>query len=164
MVRVREEEKTREDFPTHEYLIYFIERPERNWWDYVFRTRLGFRHCFVMQWCEWSQRWIMVDWRQSRTDFIVFFDFEVEGFLRHIGEVHGTVVRFYPPDRPDDAGGLITYCSNIISRFLGLGNSVILTPYGLYRRLLASGGEVVFSWRDQADGQQTKADAAAERA
>ena len=164
MGSVREKEKTREDFPTHEYLIYFIERPDRNWWDWVFRTREGFRHCFVLQWCEWSNRWIMVDWRQSRTDFIVLFDFEAEVFLRHIGEMKGTVVRFEPPNRPDDAGGLITYCSNIISRFLGLGNSVILTPYGLYRRLLEAGGEVVFSWREEADGQQTKTDSSTKRA
>jgi len=148
---VRQEKKTREDFTTHHYLIYFTEREGRNWWDWVFRTREGFRHCFVMQWCEWSNRWIMVDWRQSRTDFIIFFDFEVEEFLRHIGELKGTVVKFEVPNRPEDVGGLIAYCSNIISRFLGLGNSVILTPYGLYRRLLASGGEVVFSWRDEAD-------------
>ena len=105
----------------------------------------------------------MVDWRQSRTDFIVFFDCEIEGFIRNIGAVHGTVVKFTAPNRPDDAGGLITYCSNIISRFLGLGNTVILTPYGLYRRLLDAGGEVVFSWRDEAHEPQTKADATAER-
>lgn len=163
MVGVRQEEKTRENFQTHDYLIYFVERPDRNWWDWVFRTREGFRHCFVTQWCEWSQRWIMVDWRQSRTDFIVFFDFEVESILRHIGAMKGTVVRFKAPARSDEAGGLITYCSNIISRFIGLGNSVILTPYGLYRRLLKSGGEVVFSWRDETNEQQTQADGGTER-
>jgi hypothetical protein len=150
VVSVRKE-KTREDYLAHEYLIFFIERPDRSWWDYVFRTRLGFRHCFVMQWCEWSRRWIMVDWRQSRTDFTVFFDFEVEGFIQNIGVVNGTVVRFTAPNRLDSAGGLVTYCSNIISRYLGLGNTIILTPYGLYRRLLDAGGEVVFSWKDQKD-------------
>lgn len=147
MVSVREE-KTREDYKTLEYLIFFIERPGRDWWDYLFNTREGFRHCFVMQWCEWSNRWIMVDWRQSRTDFIVLFDFEAEMFMRCIGAQKGTVVRFRPINAPD-TGSLITYCSNIISRFLGLGNRIILTPYGLYRRLLTAGGEVVFSWRDE---------------
>jgi len=145
------QEKTREEYVTHEYLIYFIERPDRNWWDYVFHTRLGFRHCFVMQWCEWSKRWLMVDWRQSRLDFIILFDFEAEVMLRHIGEMQGTVVRFASPKLSDETGGLLTYCSNIISRFLGLGNTLILTPYGLYRRLIDAGGEVVFSWRDEAD-------------
>ena len=156
-------EKTREEYLAHEYLIYFIERPERQWWDWMFRTRPGFRHCFVMQWCDWSQRWIMVDWRQSRTDFIIFFDHEAKTIMRNIGAMQGTVVRFTAPIRPDDAGGLITYCSNIISRFLGLGNTVILTPYGLYRRLLDAGGEVVFSWRDELDGQQTKTNSSSER-
>ena len=93
----------------------------------------------------------MVDWRQSRTDFTIFFDFEVEIILRAMTASKGTVVKFTAPPRSEDKGGLITYCSNIISRYIGLGNSVILTPYGLYRRLLKSGGEVVFSWRDEAD-------------
>jgi hypothetical protein len=104
----------------------------------------------------------MVDWRQSGTDFIVFFDFEVELMLRHIADVKGTVVKFQAKPLPDDSGGLITYCSNIISRYIGLGNSLILTPYGLYRRLLKSGGEVVFSWRDT-DEQQTQANSSTSR-
>ena len=82
---------------------------------------------------------------------MVFFDFEAEMILRRMKEAKGTVVRINAPPRSDNEGGLITYCSNIISRYIGLGNSVILTPYGLYRRLLKSGGEVVFSWRDEAD-------------
>ena len=92
----------------------------------------------------------MVDWRQARTDFIILFDFEAEMMLRNVGLMKGTVVKLTVPARNDDEGSLITYCSNIISRFLGLGNSIILTPHGLYRRLLKSGGEVVFSWRDDA--------------
>ena len=104
----------------------------------------------------------MVDWRQSKTDFTIYFDFEVEQFMRQMSEVNGTVVAFETTERPNDAGGLITYCSNIISRFLSLGNTVILTPYGLYRRILAAGGEVVYSWRDEGE-QQTKADSRTER-
>ena len=90
----------------------------------------------------------MIDWRLSRTDLVVMFDFEVEVFLGQIGAVHGTAVKYIAPKQNDELVGPITYCSNITARFLGLGNPVILTPYGLYRRLLKSGGEVVFSWRD----------------
>lgn len=78
--------------------------------------------------------------------------------LRSIHLMKGTVVSFTPAERPDSAGYAITYCSNMLSRFLGLGNSVILTPFGLYRRLLKSGGEVVFDWRDASDGPETKTD------
>lgn len=155
------EEKARADFPTHRHLIYFIDRDDRNWWDYVFRTREGFRHCFVTHWCEWSNRWLMLDWRQSKTDFTIFFDFEIESLIRHIGEFKGTVVAFEAIEPANEGGSLLTYCSNIISRYLGLGNSLILTPYGLYRRLLASGGEVVFCWRDE-DEQQAKTEQATE--
>ncbi len=149
MAGVREKEKTRADYTQHKYIVCFIERDGVGWWDWVFRTRLGFRHCFVAQWCEWSQRWIMVDWRQARTDFTIFFDFEMEAILRTMHAVHGTVVEITPIELNEESGGLITYCSNIIGRFMGLGNSVLLTPYGLYRKLLAAGGEVVYSWRDE---------------
>jgi len=145
---VRQEAPCRESLPPREYLIYFIERPDRNWWDWVFRTREGFRHCFAMQFCEWSNRWIMIDWRQYRTDCMVLFDFEAQAMISHVGQAKGTVVRFWPTEEPC-RGGLITYCSNMISRVLGLGNKVILTPYGLYRTLIAAGGEVVYCWRDE---------------
>ena len=105
----------------------------------------------------------MVDWRQSRTDFTIFFDFEIEQFMREMHILNGTVVELTVPSTDDESGGLLTYCSNIISRFMGLGNTLILTPYGLYRRILAAGGEVVYSWRDDADGQQAETDSRAKR-
>ena len=79
---------------------------------------------------------------------MILFDFEAEQLMRNAGEVKATVVRFWAGREPS-CGGLITYCSNIISRYLGLGNRVILTPYGLYRTLIAAGGEVVYCWRDE---------------
>lgn len=164
MAVVRQEKKTREDFTQHDYLIYFLDREDRSWWDWVFRTREGFRHCFLLQWCEWSNRWIMLNWRQSRTDFIILFDFEAEAFLRDMLAYKGTVVSFKADLKENENGALISYCSNIISRFLGLGNAVLLTPYGLYRRLLKSGGEVVFCWRDEANEYETKTDNATETA
>ena len=106
----------------------------------------------------------MVDWRQSRTDFTIFFDFEIEAFLSQMHAIHGTVVELTPPTQEYEEGGMITYCSNIISRFMGLGNAIILTPYGLYRRILAAGGEVVYSWRDEdVQIEQSEADTCTSR-
>ena len=92
-----------------------------------------------------------MDWRQSRTDFTIYFDFEVEQILGTIGLLKGTVVQWTGPAQDGDSGFLLTYCSNILSRYLGLGNDLILTPESLYRRLLKSGGEVVFTWKDTKD-------------
>lgn len=152
---IRQEETTRKDLRAHDCLIFFIDRDNRAWWDWIGFTREGFRHCFMVQWCEWSKRWIAVDWRETTTDFIIFFDFEIEMLVKGIGRRKGTVIRFRRIEDPIRTGGLITYCSNIISRFLGLGNSLILTPYGLYRRLLKSGGEVVFDWRSHEHKAET---------
>ena len=156
-------EKTRAQYRAHDCLIYFVDRDERNWWDWLGLTSEGFRHCFLMQWCEWSQRWILIDWRQSSADFIILFDFEATLLLANIFRAKGTVVRYRVKPAPDKRVRLITYCSNMISRFLGLGDSIVLTPYGLYRRLLASGGEVVFRWSDNNE-HKTQANGTAETA
>lgn len=100
----------------------------------------------------------MVDWRRTRTDFVMFFDFEIEKFMRGMAGAKGTVVRFTGTATPVNSGGMVSYCSNITARFVGLGSPLVLTPYGLYRRLLKAGGEVVFSWRDESEKQQTQAD------
>ncbi len=84
--------------------------------------------------------------------------------MQHISSQKGTVVSFKIDLKENENGALISYCSNIISRFLGLGNTVLLTPYGLYRRLLKSGGEVVFCWRDEANEYEAKTDNATETA
>ena len=91
----------------------------------------------------------MIDWRQSRTDLDILFTFEVEAHLRGLHLLKGTVVELDARKLAHENGTLITYCSNVIPRFLGLRNKLILTPYGLYRMLLKSGGEVVYSWRDE---------------
>lgn len=103
----------------------------------------------MVRYCDWSKRWILIDWRQSHTDFLIFFDFEIQELMQRIHEQKGTVVRFAQIPAPTHARGLVTYCSNMISRYVGLGNRLILTPYRLYRMLLQSGGEVVYSWSDE---------------
>lgn len=148
------EEKAREDYSSREHLVYFIDRSYRDWWDYLFQTRKGFRHCFLAHWCGWSQRWLVINWRQSKTDFIIMYDFELQKMLTGLQHQKVTVVRFEPEPDSQNKGMLITYCSNLIARYLGLGNAVLLTPYGLYRRLLKAGGEVVYSWRDHCDEEK----------
>lgn len=156
MVSVRTK-KTRVEYDSHESLIFFTDRDERSWWDTIFRTREGFRHCFLMQWCQWSNRWLMIDWRQAHLECKILFDFEAQQLMRDIGAVQGTVVRFVSPQTPIGTRAKITYCSNWIGRYLGFGNTLILTPHALYRRLRKSGGEVVFSWRDVNEKQQPQA-------
>ncbi len=82
----------------------------------------------------------------------------------HVGEVQGTIVRFVSPKNPLGTRAKITYCSNWIGRYLGFGNTLILTPHALYRRLRKSGGEVVLSWSDVNEKQQPKTNPTAKRA
>jgi len=130
------------------YLIYFIDRDERYWWDWVFHTRPGFRHCFILYWDEYVLRWLLVDWRMRKLDIMMMFEFEAEAILDSAGEANATVVKYPKPEGLQGGSpGLISYCSNMMAKFLGFNNHLIVTPYQLYRKLIAAGGEVVFDWR-----------------
>ena len=142
MESVQEKEATQ----NHACLIFFVDRPRLKWWDHVFRTREGFRHCFLMRWDEWTQRYMMIDWRQYQTDIVLMFDFEVDHWVKSAAVGKTTVVSYTPQYQTLDAFP-IKYCSNTLARYLGLGNRMILTPYGLYRTLRRAGGEIVYSWR-----------------
>lgn len=135
-------------------MIVFTDKPDRDWWD-IFTVE-GFRHCYVCMWDEWAQRWLLVDWRRTSLDYNILFDFEMEKVLRATRELKGTVVEFFV--QPDIHGvrnrGVLQYCSRHIAKMLNLGNQLILTPRGLYRRLLGSGGEVVYSWRHHENQEQ----------
>lgn len=128
--------------------MIFTDRERRSWWD-LFTTE-GFRHCYVARWDEWSQRWLFIDWRETRLDFNILFDFEMERIIRSTRNNKGTVVEYYTTLDLEgtDHHNLFQYCSNHIAKALGFGAHLILTPRALYRRLRASGGEVVYSWRD----------------
>jgi hypothetical protein len=147
MERVRQEEETTKN--ASEYLVYFIDRDKLYWWDYVFRTRAGFRHCFILYWDDYVLRWLLVDWRLRKLDVMMMFDFEAEGILDSVAGTKAVVVKFpKPAELQGGRPGLISYCSNMMAKFLGLNNHLILTPYSLYRKLIAAGGEVVFDWRN----------------
>lgn len=134
--------------PPTEYLIYFVDKDVLHWWDYVFHTRVGFRHCFVLCWDEWSQRWLLVDWRRRKLDMMILFDFERDELIEALCPAKLTVIKFTTAIELEDEQALfVSYCSNLLGRLLGLGNTLILTPYQLYRKLLDAGGEVEFDWR-----------------
>ena len=150
------QKETEAKYPEHECLVFFTDRPGRNWWDRLFRTREGFRHCFMLQWDEWAQRYLLIDWRQYQLDIMILFDFEVEKRLKGIAsdETKPTVVRIWANKHLMTEAFPVKYCSNTLCRFLGLGNRVVLTPYALYRTLIAAGGKVVYSWRQ--DNEQER--------
>lgn len=158
-----QQKEAQEKWPEHECLIFFMDRPDLKWWDYLF-TRKGFRHCFMVQWDEWAQRWLMFDWRLFQTDVAIMFDFEVEAMLRacRTDTAKLTVVRFWAVKHKIIEAFPIKFCSNTLCRFLGLGNWPMLTPWGLYRTLRREGGEVIYSWRHQDGNGKRRPNHAAE--
>lgn len=154
MERIRK--KTSAPKPRDEYLVVFIDLPDRRWWDYVFHTRPGFRHAFCLYWDAWAKRWLMLDWRQSKLELVMLYTFEAEKVLAQVRAMGGTVVRYIPAAPvPETAGTPFSYCSNLIARYLGIGWHLVLTPYQLYLRVLKAGGQVVYSWRDPCENRKS---------
>lgn len=133
-------------------LIFFQDTPGKRWWDYVFHTRPGFKHCFLLYWDGWARRFILLDWRMNRVDVMCFFDFEIEEFFAHADKWDGTVVRFMPVSEVQSRFGFpYKSCVTMIQHFLALQHYLILTPFQLYRRLMQLGGEVITEWSENSD-------------
>jgi len=133
---------------TGECLIFFIDKPELRWWDHVFRTRPGFRHCFMVSWSHWAQRWLLIDWRTLNLDAMMLFPFELSELEEFAREQDATIVRYTPKQHDvTSRTPVFIYCTTALQHFLGLSSGPILTPYRLYRKLLKLGGKQIYSGR-----------------
>lgn len=129
-----------------QYLILFGEGDDGlHWYDYLF-TRKHFRHAFLLYWDEWTNRYLMFDWRIQRLELSILFPFEVAHILKECQQNNLRVVKFTRKNPERKSPFFFGYCSNMLARFLGLGSPLILTPYGLYRRLLRAGA-TDYDWR-----------------
>jgi len=117
-------------------------------------------------WDRWADRWIILDWRILQMDLIVNFDFEMEEVYATALAANATIIEFKREIHvePSHSMPLINYCTTLIAHFLGVSHGVILTPYGLYRKLLKLGGKEVYSWRKDNEFRQSKSDNTAKKA
>ena len=93
----------------------------------------GFRHCFVVV-QDTKGPWILVDPADGvpRLSVIGLEDFDVASFYRGMGL---TVVETPVVSAPFYLPLTVSNCVGMVKAVIGLRAPLIVTPYGLYRRL-----------------------------
>ncbi len=121
------------------WLVFFGDTPRPRWWWRL--ARRGFRHCFAAKWCEEGQTWLVVEPHAGRLELTIIPRGQFLR-LRSIVATHTTVRFMSTCERaamPFSAG----WCCGSIKAILGI-RSMALTPFGLFRELLARGAERVY--------------------
>ncbi len=117
---------------------YVVFTPGRNrWWQRFLRP--GFGHVFAFGWDEAAGVWLlfMLGW-----DGIVVRAMPHEWFAAFLARVQAdgaTVVLAKTMDHTPFRPKFLTTCVGAVEMLLGLPSRRALTPYGLYRTLIAHG-------------------------
>lgn len=129
-----------------EWHIFFVDRDKLYWFDRVFRTRKGFRHCFALGYQPKSYHYILMDWQGHRLDLKILHPWKLDQLLVEVDSKYPTVVS-YIPSVDDESISLmrqpLLYCVEAIKHLLGIRNFFVWTPYQLYRELLKRGATVI---------------------
>jgi hypothetical protein len=121
------------------WLVMFGDTPRRAWWANLLRPE--FRHVWAVSWYADQERW--VEFNPARTGTIIRlwtadqFPAVLTVLLRDSAAVLRVASR---TDRWNASAS--AYCVGAVKSLLGI-RSPALTPYGLYRDLLARGAEQV---------------------
>ncbi len=124
-------------------LVVFEDRPDSRW---LRPLRAGFRHCFCL--VRAGDGWILCDSRASGLHIMPAPAVGVEPLARSYAALGATVVGLAGPLRPAAARGFPPApftCVEVVRRLLGLGGRPVLTPHGLFRRLLADPRRVLLA-------------------
>lgn len=95
--------------------------------------KAGFRHCFVAVRDE-KGPWLLIDPKNGTPTISVIGlnDFDVAGFYREMGL---TAVETQRTNEPFFFPWTIANCVGMVKAVLGIRAPLVVTPYGLYRRL-----------------------------
>jgi hypothetical protein len=127
------------------WTIYFSDGPRRRWWHWLLKP--GFRHVSASAVFADRGLWIFVDPTESRLNVEVFSNTDP----MTLSELQMRIAKLYlesqailqiPSRDSDSMPSAIASPVTIIKRVLGIRSSAI-TPFGLYRALLARGAKVV---------------------
>jgi hypothetical protein len=125
--------------PARLWLIFFGDTPRRAWWANVLRP--GFRHIAAMSWYAAEQRWVYFDPACSGTVIRILTADEAPALIDRLLAQSSAVLRVASRHDRGNAPA-VCFCVGQVKALLGV-RSRALTPYGLYRDLLARGAQVV---------------------
>jgi hypothetical protein len=136
------------------WLICFTGRASRNyWWDLL--TRPQWRHCYALQYQGEVDKWVLIDWRTGICEVVVFNHDELEyvfGYLKANGGT-GVLYRRQIPEKEILYRIPLMFCVQAILQLLGLPTRWTWTPFQLYKRLIANGGEELLNYRSESHGK-----------
>lgn len=123
--------------PRRLFLVFFGDAATPVWWSRLFRR--GFRHVSAAAWYADQERWVYVNPTRRGTVVEVWRSDEFDGRLAQLAEASTAALRF-----GQQYGRGMTpwafHCVGAVKAILGV-RCLALSPYGLYRALLARGAE-----------------------
>lgn len=135
-----------------EWQVVFADREELYWFDRVFHTRSGFRHCFAIGYQPKSYHYILLDWQGHKLNLEIMHPWRLDQLMQALESKEHTIVT-YRHNVEDESISLmrqpLLYCVEAVKHLLGIRNFFVWTPYQLYRELVRRGGTVIKRTHDE---------------
>jgi hypothetical protein len=119
------------------WIVFFGDTPRRAWWANFLRP--GFRHIAAVSWYPETERWVYFDPALRGTVIGVFTADQAPAMFDQL-LARSTVVLRVASRHGRGAAPAFPWCVGAVKSLLGV-RSRALTPYALYRDLLAMGAE-----------------------
>jgi len=113
----------------------------RRWFNLLCRP--GFKHCLAFRFDRARGTWIWAELHSTGMLIEPLHSYELDARVAAIGQAGGCFLRYRAPSAPRGRSPRLMYCVPFVAHLLGLPGSA-LSPYGLYRRLLATGARPAF--------------------
>lgn len=129
--------------PEFDWLVIFRDVDnKKKWWDYLFRTRKGFRHVCAIAYQPQSYHWIYFDWTSKWTQTWIYHPQRAKDVLEWAKKDYNATIVSYRPrkDKNSVFNVPVLYCTEVIKHLLGVDKFFIWTPWQLYQYLIRTGG------------------------
>ena len=130
------------------WLVIFTSTTEKRWWDVLFRTPEDLRHVMLMGYEAYSKQWVLYDWRHGGFDTCIVDDYDFDNMIDYLKHSQAKIIHVRTTTEiPNNIRFLsLHYCVTFAKQCLRVPNTFILTPYQLYKYLLANGGTLVANY------------------
>lgn len=136
--------------PLAEWFVVFIHADSAAW-HYVLRR--GFRHVYAFGYDAPAGRWLVFDAAFDGFYIRAFDGDTIDALVRGVAAGGGTILKAKTEAHRVKRPLLFATCVTAIARLLGLPGACALSPYGLYRTLLARGAVHAFGTGANLHGQ-----------
>ncbi len=139
------------------FRVFFADKPGLDWWDRFF-TRPGLRHVYCLTKDDNTGCWVYTNWGNGHLESGILFGHELRYLSDHTKLHHGVEleIEIDPEDQNHIFAPVILYCVALVRHQLGLPITV-LTPYQLFKSLLARGAVILGDYREKDHGWKQRA-------